>query len=101
MLSLLQGRDTGQIGARRYRREILLQTFRCKTRQHVAILDLDGRFVFKMYKHQVKDLRARRNMQCFGTLSACGLQGLAKHRTRMCVTPTGNFVRDVVHFQQV
>ena len=58
LLGLLQGRDTGQISARRYRRKILLQTIGRETREHIAILNLDRLIVLGVNKQQLKALAA-------------------------------------------
>ena len=57
LLGFLQRRHRGQVRARRHLRKILLEAVGRKTRQHVAILDLDRRAVFAVNQEQVEDVR--------------------------------------------
>ena len=58
LLGFLQRRDSRQVSAWRNGLEVLFETIGCKTRQHMAVFDLDGHSIFMMHELQVKDVGA-------------------------------------------
>ena len=101
LFRLLQRCNAGEVSAWCLRIKILFQAMRGECREHVSILDLNRRAVFKVHKQQMEYIRSLLNVERLGYLSSRVLERLAHNPAGVCMPTAFYFIGDVLYFKEM
>ncbi|MNL02852.1 hypothetical protein D3C87_1233730 [compost metagenome] len=100
MLTFCQRRDLIQIGVGRLQGEVLLEVVRRHQRIDETVFDLHRNIVFEMHDQRMEHLLPFAHVQGQGALGTGGLFFQGDDLAGVAMAAGGDFVGDVVHFEQ-